>query len=405
MTLTNWNIDNITDLHIELSSICNSVCPGCPRYVSHSPNVEIALSEITITQFKSWFPEQFMKKLKKIDFCGNFGDPMAASDIEQILEYCSDTGIHNVTVRTNGGLRSVSLWENIGKIFARNPSWLMVFSVDGLEDTNHLYRRNVSWNKLKNNIKAFNSQNGYSRWEFLIFRHNEHQIEEARNLSKEWNFNEFYSKGALGLDDGKNLRAMPAQDINGKVEYWLMPPLDKNNRSFQTDDETVTYADPNALLNTVEKNKNTSRYADYGNFRNISFNVEEDLNHSKSEIRCRVMDQSKQTVSIYIDSQGTVFPCCWTGLYFRKKYSDFTNKIALSISDYQFFSKILTYGIDKIMLNAKSIEDIINSGYLNEVYANTWNCASVETGKLAFCSKNCGIANSLDNLFLKKTIL
>ena len=402
MISTNWNIDNITALHIELSSVCNSICPGCPRFVSHSPNVEAKISEITIDQFKTWFPEQFMKKIIKIDFCGNFGDPMAASDIEQILQYCSDMKIHSVTIRSNGGLRSVTLWESIGKIFAKNPYWIMVFSIDGLEDTNHLYRRNVSWNKLKNNIQAFNNQNGYSRWEYLIFRHNEHQIEEARILSKVWNFNEFYSKGALGLDDGTNLKAMPAQDINGEVEYWLLPPLDKTHRSFKTDDETIIYTENDALVGAVQKIKITPNY---GNTRNISFNVTEDISYSNSKIQCRVLTPFTENNGIYIDSQGAVFPCCWTGLYFRKKYNDFVNKIALSILDYQFFSKILTYGMNNITLTNNSIEDIINSGYLNEVYADSWDCSSTETGKLAFCSRNCGVVNSLDNLFLKKTIL
>jgi hypothetical protein len=402
MTLSNWNLDNIDALHIELSSICNSVCPGCPRFVSHSPNVEATLSEISIDQFKLWFPENLMKRLKKIDFCGNFGDPMAAADIEKILQYCSDTEIPSVIIRTNGGLRSSFLWENIGKIFAKNPHWIMIFSIDGLEDTNHLYRRNVSWNKLKKNVKTFNDQNGYSRWEYLIFRHNEHQIEEAKALSKEWNFNEFYSKGALGLDNGKNLKAMPAQNIDGEVEYWLLPPLNKTHRSFQTDDETIVYAENDALVGAVQKIKLTPNY---GSTRTISFDVDEDISHSRSEIQCRVLKPFTQTNGIYIDSQGAVFPCCWTGLYFRKKYNDFVNKIALSISDYQFFSKILTYGIENITLKNNSIEDIINGGYLNEVYADSWNCSSVETGKLAFCSKNCGITNSLDNLYKKKTIL
>jgi MoaA/NifB/PqqE/SkfB family radical SAM enzyme len=402
MTSNSWNIDTIGSLHIELSSICNSICPGCPRFVTHSPNVEVELSEINVDQFKMWFPESFLKKIREINFCGNFGDPMAASDIENILQYCSDVKLPKIEIRTNGGLRSSSLWENIGKIFAKNPLWVMTFSIDGLEDTNHLYRRNVSWEKIKKNVQAFNSQKGHSKWEYLIFRHNEHQINEAKTLAKEWGFSEFQSKGALGLDNGKNLKAMPATNINGEVDYWLLPPLNKDNRSFQTDDETIIYTDTRDLIGAVQKRKIP---IEYGVERFIKFNIEEDAAVSNSTIKCRVLKPFTAYNGIYIDSQGLVFPCCWTGLYFRKKYKDFNNKIALSISDYQFFSKILTYGLEKIKLNNNSIEDILRNGYLNEVYANSWNCSSVETGKLAFCSKNCGTLNSLDNLMLKKSKL
>lgn len=410
MISNKWKLDNITDLHIELSSICNSICPGCPRYVSGSPHLDIEPAEITFEQFKAWFPEHFLKNIKNIDFCGNFGDPMAASDAEHILEYCSEVGVPLLSVRTNGGLKTPTFWKKIGKIFSKNPSWAMVFSIDGLEDTNHLYRRNVSWNKLKNNVEAYTSEGGYSKWEYLIFKHNEHQIRQASLLANKWKINEFYAKGALGLDDGINLKAMPAQNINGDVEYWLLPPTNNYNRSFKTNDETIIYPDISDLKGQVEK---LSKEFTYGNVRNIAFDVQEDERIKNSKIKCRVIKlgmqrtQSEYTITkrigIFIDSHGMLFPCCWTGLYYRKKLKEYINKIQLSMSDYQFFSKIFTFGIENINLHNKSIEDIINSGYLNEIYADSWNRSSLETGKLGFCSKTCGkINDSLDNLYLRR---
>jgi hypothetical protein len=294
------------------------VCPGCPRYVSHSPNVEIALSEITITQFKSWFPEQFMKKLKKIDFCGNFGDPMAASDIEQILEYCSDTGIHNVTVRTNGGLRSVSLWENIGKIFARNPSWLMVFSVDGLEDTNHLYRRNVKWDKLMANAQSYIQAGGKAGWRMFSFKHNQHQQEEAKILSKKLGFKNFFVDHTSRWKD---------YDYDGTF---------RDVNKIAVDDYYIEKA-----IDAVSKNTSTLKLS-----KKIEPN--EVINDfATKKISCFSCSNNK--FEIYLMASGYVTPCCWIG-------DPKTHESQKLVEDY-----------DKINLNKSTLDDILNGSFFRKL--------------------------------------
>ena len=67
----------------------------------------------------------------------------------------------------------------------------MTFAIDGLEDTNHLYRRNVRWSKLMENIKAFTDAGGEATWAMLIFKHNESQIENCRSLSCTLGFRSF----------------------------------------------------------------------------------------------------------------------------------------------------------------------------------------------------------------------
>ena len=62
---------------------------------------------------------------------------------------------------------------------------IMSFSIDGLEDTNHLYRQDVEWDKIMERAKKFIGAGGRAEWKFIIFRHNQHQVEEARSLSKE----------------------------------------------------------------------------------------------------------------------------------------------------------------------------------------------------------------------------
>ena len=65
------------------------------------------------------------------------------------------------------------------------------FGIDGLEDTNHLYRRNVRWPTLMRNVRAFVEAGGNAEWDFIEFRQNQHQVEQARMLADELGFSMF----------------------------------------------------------------------------------------------------------------------------------------------------------------------------------------------------------------------
>ena len=69
--------------------------------------------------------------------------------------------------------------KNLASIM-RKPD-KVIFAIDGLEDTNHLYRVNTNFNKIMENAKAFINAGGIARWDFIAFAHNEHQIEEAKH--------------------------------------------------------------------------------------------------------------------------------------------------------------------------------------------------------------------------------
>ena len=68
------------------------------------------------------------------------------------------------------------------------------FGIDGLEDTNHLYRVNVKWKKVMENVKAFVENGGNAIWDYIVFRHNEHQVEQAREFSNKIGFKKFLVK-------------------------------------------------------------------------------------------------------------------------------------------------------------------------------------------------------------------
>lgn len=378
-----WTIGSVKNLHIELSSLCNAKCPACPRYVNNSPIVKPSITEtqIRLDQFKQWFPPELLKSIESITFCGNFGDPMTATDIVEILEYCEENKIVKIDLHSNTGLRSEEVWSNIGQIFARNADWTVEFSVDGLADTNHIYRRGVVWKNVERNIKAYTQHGGYSIWEFLVFRHNEHQVDEVKAVAKSLGVRKVRIKKALNLDNGQRLVTMPAIDKHGNLEYVIEPPSIKQYRNLENPlskkviqlDFTFDPTEPKGI--------------DIPPVNTPSLDT---LQHwDQVSVICRANE------SCYVSANGLVAPCCWVGI----TYPMFGDTFNTNWDAVQLKNTIEAYGFDKFNLHNSSLLEIINSGYLDDVFAASWQKSSVLFGKLAICANTCGSENSLDRLY------
>ena len=117
-----------------------------------------------------------------------------------------------IGVNTNGGLKTATWWSKLGHLLDGDLDYC-VFSIDGLENTNHLYRRNVRWQKVMENTNAFISTGASAHWDMLVFEHNKHQVDETKAEAKEMGFTWFRSKETDRWDTyTKNLGLMPAED-------------------------------------------------------------------------------------------------------------------------------------------------------------------------------------------------
>jgi len=187
-------------LNIELSDFCNAGCPLCSRHKKGTSVTQdyVNLKQITIDQFKEWFDETIIDDIGGICICGNFGDPMTCTDLPDILEYLNkDT---YVSAHTNGGLKGPKWWSRVGKAMSSLPDGShVVFWLDGLEDTLHIYRRGVDYYKVIDNAKTFMDNGGAAHWGFLQFEHNEHQLDEVKRRAKEMGFARLTTKPVSGL--------------------------------------------------------------------------------------------------------------------------------------------------------------------------------------------------------------
>ena len=256
-----YKLEDIRDVHLEITSKCQAKCPMCPRRINGGPmNPFIKLDDITLDRFKEWFPRQFIQQLNSMFMCGNLGDPIISRDTMEIFEHLREVNPRmKLSMHTNGSAREQNWWKELAK-----HRVIVTFGIDGLEDTHHLYRISTDFNKIIDNAKAFIGAGGYAKWHMLVFEHNEHQIQEAKQMSEDLGFKMFTTKNTTRFKDDH----------------------------FQVIDEK---GNPLHKLRPSEKSK-------------VMIPM---MNEASKDNKPNIICKAKKYNQIYVSACGNVSPCCW----------------------------------------------------------------------------------------------
>lgn len=303
-----YNYSDITSIHFEITSKCQARCPMCPRRIQGGKlNPNISLCEISLNEFKTYFPIEFIQQLYSFNFCGNLGDPIIAKDTLKICEYLRTHNNHlHITLHTNGSAKTKSFWSKLGQLKVE-----VTFGIDGLNDTHSLYRVNTNYETIIKNAKTFIANNGSAHWHMLVFKHNEHQVEDCRQLAFELGFKSFQTKYTSRFRE----ESLEVYKTDTKVSHIIYP----TTRSIE-----------------------------------ISKNHKKHIEIVPNKINCKVQNNKQ----IYVGADGTVTPCCWLDLTFYPDSSfsknDYLNKI-------KYFPN----------LKNNTLKEIFDSNYFNEI-EKTW---------------------------------
>jgi len=326
----------IRRLDLELSSLCNAECPLCLRNVfGHPTNAGYVERNLTLKEVKQIFKPEFIAQLHKINVCGNFGDIVMNPDTPAIMQYFrKHNPTANLIISTNGNARDLDFWKDLASVTDR-----IFFAIDGLEDTHKLYRRNTDFNTILENAQTVRNAGGKTSWVFMVFEHNQHQIEEARELSKQLGFDQFEVKDHR-RDNG------PVIDKNKNVIYWI-------GREFKIDVEHI--------LTTKEFiDSSPSKYT-----QKI---------YNQKTIVCEAMKDR----NIYVSSDGKVYPCCYIGNAPETYTGRAGDMIYRNGQIKQLVAKndLFKYSLEECVEWFKSIPP-------------TWK-ETIETGRLVACAEHCG---------------
>jgi MoaA/NifB/PqqE/SkfB family radical SAM enzyme len=375
-----YTYDQIKVVHLEMTDACNASCPMCARNINGGEdNSQLPNTELSIDDIKSIFAPSFIAQLDRMYMCGNYGDPIAAKHTLEAFEYFrSNSNTINLSMHTNGSAKRPEWWAQLARVIGRKG--YVVFSIDGLEDTNHLYRQNTIWSKIMENAEAFIRAGGRARWDYIVFAHNEHQVEEAELLANKMGFEKFqYKKSARFFSNISGTTKEVHQASNRKGAYTTLLQAPKNPKYRNSVlDEISKFAKGTEVIKIIP-----SKIEEVELFPQV---FHKDLDKKKpvekvwdeAVIKCKVAEEK----SVYISAEGIVQPCCWTSGQMYVWY--WTPKGG------QIWNAIDSVGKDKLNAIEHSLEEIINGEFFQEVIPNSWDKPSCADGKLAVCAKICG---------------
>jgi sulfatase maturation enzyme AslB (radical SAM superfamily) len=184
---------DIKVLHLEPTDVCQAACALCARETDTNFKKD-RQHHLSMDQILRVFDAESITKLDKMFMCGNYGDPAAGKHTLNIYQEFRKLNENIVLgMNTNGALQNTFWWFELGRLFNQSQDYV-VFSIDGLESTNHVYRKNVTWSKIMQNVTAFIEAGGSAHWDMLVYKHNQHQVEECEQLACDMGFKWFRAK-------------------------------------------------------------------------------------------------------------------------------------------------------------------------------------------------------------------
>ena len=379
-----YNLNKAFSFHIELTDKCNARCVQCERNEilkdgTLQENPKLLQTEITIDQFKAIF-ENYHKQARYIVFCGNFGDPMFAKDILEITEHCitkvlSPTKEFGITQGlkyfTNGGYKPKEWWSAFAKV-VNSVNHQVVFAIDGLADTHHLYRVNTRFERVIENAKAFIEGGGNAQWSFIRFGHNQHQEEQARKLAKELGFKSFTACNSERFKDKKEIKYTWNGEESSILRYR---PVYKKEKKFKNIDQLKKQIKTDLSYSSISSIHKKS--PDEANM--ILQNNAEKWKQDPEAVRMESVRQidcfTEHKNEIYIDSKGYVYPCCWIGSYEYEKMSGMEDEYWNPQID----------GRELHSAFYKDFRDILKEDWFEYTLPESW-----DNDPCQICSRHCG---------------
>jgi MoaA/NifB/PqqE/SkfB family radical SAM enzyme len=179
---------------LEASSVCQLKCPSCPT-ASKAILPVVGNGFLNLRDFQKLLDES--PWLKEIEL-SNWGEIFLNPGLLEIIKYAYE---RDVALKADNGVNLNHVKESILEGLVKYKFRSMTCSIDGASnETYKVYRVRGNFETAIENIKKINFfkrkyQSEYPQlaWQFVVFGHNEHEIQLARKLASDLNMN-FYLK-------------------------------------------------------------------------------------------------------------------------------------------------------------------------------------------------------------------
>lgn len=176
---------NPTAVRIDASSICQLKCPLCPTFRGENEEV-IGRGTLKLADFKRFITDN--PQIRSIEL-GNFGEVFLNKALPNILQYAYE---QNVDTSIDEGANLNNATDEALEALVKYQTTQLRCAIDGVtKDTYQIYRVGGNLKQVLDNIqkinaykKIYQSEKPNLIFQFIIFEHNENQIDAAAMLAK-----------------------------------------------------------------------------------------------------------------------------------------------------------------------------------------------------------------------------
>lgn len=175
---------------LEVTNVCNLKCPFCLTGKGISGGREVRHMD-------------FDESRKIIDAVADYvyllqlytwGEPLLNKDIIQIIEYAKRKNMY-VMLSTNGTAMTPTY---VDRLLNSGIDYITVAIDGGSDETYEKYRVGGNYTKVLNNVKNLLEQRKtrnldapFVEWQFIVFKHNEHEVKETESMAYEIGVDKF----------------------------------------------------------------------------------------------------------------------------------------------------------------------------------------------------------------------
>lgn len=357
-----FDYQHLKEFQLEITTYCNASCPQCPRNINGGKiNPYLPVEHLARETIDAAFGVEICNRLNQVFFCGSYGDPIMHPDFLDIVkDFRAKSSTLWIYIHTNGGVRKPEWWAELAKVI--NGYGKIDFGIDGLEETNHLYRRGVHFNRVIENVKAYISAGGKAQWNYIVFEHNEKDIDAAKSLSKELGFEDILIRSTGRFLNHQTLEEMDSWPVFAREGYELKIP--KNNKYRNS-----------SMLNLPKLKEDYSDMKDYFN---------------ETKIKCDACVGSKAVIT----AEGLVLPCnffehnLYDARFHNRKFMPGANDLHFVDGKNQVEMFIEKYGRENLNIKYKSLEEIFRNDFWKDL-KHSWG-KELGDGRIFECAFSCG---------------
>jgi len=166
-------------LQIEPTTRCVLGCPACSRTVfSKTLNRPYPKYDQNVSDLHNFLDCEKGDAIKTLSLCGDHGDSIYYPNLFEMLDRFA---YKDIELYTAGSHQTKQFWTKLANRLSEQD--VIFFSIDGLEDTNSIYRINSDWKSIMLGLDIMVSSPARVIWDLNVFSFNENQLKDIKDFA------------------------------------------------------------------------------------------------------------------------------------------------------------------------------------------------------------------------------